>query len=451
LFEIEILNPLECRIKPTLASIIRPVVSYTAVAYIQGQYKKIRKEYRKSSMSKDDNYYYFYTGLLPKILAFCNQKNIQVSLKGKEEKLNFTGYSLKTISFREEQTRLIDAALTNQRGVLKAITGLGKTLLGLAIVSAFPEHKTLWLCHTKDLMYQSGKVAEKELGIKVGYIGDSQCDLSSSLTIATRQSFSKIAEEQGYLYDIIIIDECHHISKLDSEYATIMKNVIAPVRIGLTATLPSSEESLLAIESFLGPIIDEVSIEEGQSREIVAKIKIKFLKVPISHKIKEIKKYQDVYEYGVVKRFEAHKLIADEVVNQTSKNKSVLILVSRIEHGELLATEIKNAGVNVFFANGETETIVRTKAKDALNNKNILCVIATTIFREGINLPELDVIINAAGGKSEIGTLQAIGRGLRLTETKKELLLVDIIDLSNRYLVEHLAERLFIYSENNWL
>jgi superfamily II DNA or RNA helicase len=449
---IEILNPIECRIKAGLAAIIRPCLSYTAVTYIQGPYKKIRKEYQKSTLTKDDEgSFYFYTGCLQRVLNYCKEKNVPIEVKGGEEKLTAGKFSLKTLTLREEQIGLVEHALIYQRGVVKAPTGIGKTAVGLAIISAFPKAVVLWLCHTKDLMYQAGGVAEKELGVKVGYIGDGHQDLHNRITMATRQSFILYSEEYGHLYDIVIVDETHHLSSITGQYADILTNVLAPVRIGLTATLPTSEESLLAIESFLGPLIDEVTVAEGQELGIMADIKIKFLKVPLSHKIKELRKYQDVYEWGVVKREAQHKLIAETVLKEVTTGNSVLVIVNRIDHGYNLLSAISALDVTCCFAQGATDSDLRKKIKDALNQKDIHCVIATTIWKEGVDLPELNVIINAAGGKSEIGTLQAIGRGLRLTKTKKQLILYDIFDPSNNFFISHFGERVCLYSDMNWV
>ena len=450
--KIEILNPIECRVGAALATIIRPCLSYTAVTYVQGPYRKIRKEYQKSTMTRDDEgNFYFYTGCLRRVLNYCHEKNVPVSVSGVEEKLGAGKFSLRTLTLREEQIRLVEAALKAGRGVIKAPTGIGKTAIGLAIISAYKDAKVLWLCHTKDLMYQAGGVCEKELGEKVGYLGDGNSDLSHRITMATRQSFIKVAADYGHLYDIVIVDETHHISSLTGQYADILTNVFSPVRIGLTATLPTDQEATLAIESFIGPLIDEVTVAEGQELGIMADIKIKFLKLPISYKIKDLRRYQDVYEWGVVKREAQHRLVAETVRNHIGRGDSVLIIVNRIEHGNLLLETIKGVGISCYFARGDTDSELRKEIKEALNNKDIHCVIATTIWKEGVDLPELNVIINAAGGKSEIGTLQAIGRGLRLTKTKRQLILYDIFDPSNNFLISHFGERLCLYSDMNWI
>lgn len=450
--EIEILDVLDCKVSKALADIIRPCLSYPAVFYQQGPHRNIRKEYPKSVMIRGGTGYYFQTGLLDRVLSYCKERRIPIEIKGKIEQVKTTAKPhLKGISFREEQIRAVKNGIGKQRGVLIAPTGTGKTLLGLAIVSAFPNKSVLWLCHTKDLMYQAAEFARIHLSNPcIGYIGDGVCD-PNTLTFATRQSFVKQAEELGCDYDIIIIDEVHHLRQNESQYHTIFRNVPAPIRIGLTATMPTDKRAILAIEGSLGPIIECITIEEGQERGIMADVKIKFLKVPMNYQLQEMRRYADVYDRGVVNNFDMHRIVVNAAKKHVEKGDSVLILVVQIQHGENLLTECERQGVEARFAQGATEGAVRTQIRNALNSKNIHCVIATTIFSEGVNIPELNVLINAAGGKSEIRTIQAIGRGLRLTETKKELIFYDVFNPGNNHLVRHFGERICIYSEMGWI
>jgi superfamily II DNA or RNA helicase len=62
----------------------------------------------------------------------------------------------------------------------------------------------------------------------------------------------------------------------------------------------------------------------------------------------------------------------------------------------------------------------------------------------------IDYVFNAGGGKAEIAVLQIPGRGLRLAPGKTEIIIVDFID-SAKYLSEHFAERMNIYSGKGWL
>jgi DNA repair protein RadD len=95
---------------------------------------------------------------------------------------------------------------------------------------------------------------------------------------------------------------------------------------------------------------------------------------------------------------------------------------------------------------GATDNNLREEIKTTLKNKDILCVIVTSVWREGINIPSLDCVINAVGGKSDIMVLQNVGRGLRTDEGKEEILIVDFLD-PYQFLAQHSIERLRIYND----
>ena len=54
--------------------------------------------------------------------------------------------------------------------------------------------------------------------------------------------------------------------------------------------------------------------------------------------------------------------------------------------------------------------------------------IASQVFQDGVNVPELASVVVATGYKSTIATLQRLGRGARKTDTKSEFELWDIAD-----------------------
>jgi len=81
---------------------------------------------------------------------------------------------------------------------------------------------------------------------------------------------------------------------------------------------------------------------------------------------------------------------------------------------------------------------------DALRDGSQKVVIATTLADEGLDIPGLDVLILAGGGKSETRALQRIGRALRKTEEKTGAIVVDFLDEA-RFLEDHSQRRLEIY------
>ncbi len=450
------LDPVESLMSQDLFKLVNPIISYQAVFYQQTMHRKIRRQYEKTTkIGSTKEGVLFYTGLIPRILNFCKEKMLEIQISGEVIAVSrITNPSFpEGIILRDFQNKLINEACSKTRGILKAPTGTGKTILGLSLIASIANlDQVLWLCHTKDLVSQTVEEAAKFFGRhNVGIIGEGKLETDHFLTVATRQSFINCSNDLGTSYDMVILDEAHHLSSFEGEYAKILKRVYAPIRIGLTATLPTSEEALLTMEALIGPLIGEYTINEGKDAGIMAAPRIKIIKIPLSHHVKEIRNYSDVYEQGVVRRLDRNKAIIDLVKKHQALGETVLIIVNKIVHGDLLLNLCQHNNIKAEFVHGTTDSDDREIAKKALDIKDLECVIATAVWKEGVSIPSLNVIINAAGGKSEIATLQAIGRGTRVVPGKTEVVIIDFFDESSHFLVSHFGARISLYMDMGWL
>ena len=110
---------------------------------------------------------------------------------------------------------------------------------------------------------------------------------------------------------------------------------------------------------------------------------------------------------------------------------NTLILINNIDHGQhlfdLLSTALPHK--QVYFIRGEVDVEERDRVKKVReDNNNVICIAISAIFSTGVNIKNLHMIIFAAGGKSFIRTVQSIGRGLRLSDNKEKLVIIDIAD-----------------------
>jgi len=455
--QIEILDAIECQLLKVDAIKLKPCLSYDAVYYKQGLYKKTRHQYEKQVFTfKGKKYYRFHTGLLPRVTRWCADHNIPLQIVGEEIKIPRQNKPfLKGIEFREDQLRLINAACKNQRGIIVSATGSGKTLMQLGFISCYPKNNFLILAHTTAIVQQTYNELKK-FGFKsiemIG--GDIKAHKpNKQITVSTMQSFIKI-DPQNYIdyYDGVLLDECHHLQSEKSTYSTIFKNLLAPIRLGFTATTRTTDEAILVNEGLLGPVIETTTIQEAAELGILAKPKLKLIKAKYNPSITDLRKYADVYTYGIVKNEQRTKQIAEIVQDFYGQNKTGLIFVTQIEHGKLIIAEIKNLfQYKAPFIQGEMPYEIREEIKTKLIKNKIKICVATTSWREGVDIPNLDYVILSGGGKSEIQTLQGIGRGLRKTKDKDSVIIVDFLDLSHNYLIRQTGERLAVYSDNNWL
>ena len=346
-------------------------------------------------------------------------------------------------------------AMKDKTGIILSPTGSGKTLLQLGLMSAYPKKKILLLSHTIGITTQTIEELEKFGFTDVQQIGGgSQYEGKfGRIVVSTIQSFHKInPDDCADYFDIVMVDEAHRVSSLDSTYGEVLQVLMAPIRFGFTATLPTGQVEQMSLEALLGPVIGELTIGEAAELEILAVPKVKLLKSEFSNRIKDTKGYANVYQVGIVENDQRNSLIARTILKHAEAGDISLIFVNRIEHGERL--QMMFDGLlwdKVPFIRGDMKPTERDNIKHSLMERRRKIAIATTAWREGINIPSLDVVFNAGGGKDELGVLQLIGRGLRRTSGKDVVTIYDIFDESHTYLISHFGRRITLYMENEWL
>lgn len=403
----------------------------------------------------------FLAGLMPRVLKYAEKNKLRISVIDDSELCPPTARpKLNGITFRADQKKALRAVRRRQRGKIVFPTGSGKTIIAAGIISMFPRCRTLFLCHTKDLLFQSMHAFER-FGFQVivyggGYKLDNLDKIfrqSKCLMLATVQSFSKIPPEKYIaFFDMIIVDEVHHVNSKDSQYGKILEHNLAPRRYGLTATVPTDRKQILVNEGFFGPTIARLTVEEGIEIGVIAKPRINIIPVPYDVRMNKRCRgqFQKYYEYGVVKNRVRNKLIADQVIETTKAGETVLTIIERKEHGKLLQKMLKLKGVRVPFIYGDTDKVTRSRTLERLQSRKIKAVICSRVWKEGINIPSLNHIINAVGLKEEKAVLQAAGRGLRTTEEKTTVKITDFLD-PYKYLAEHSVSRMTVYIKKGWL
>jgi len=346
----------------------------------------------------------------------------------------------------------IRSILFHTRGIIHHPTGSGKTEIMLSLLKMYEKPEALIVVNTKSLLKQTlARAREYFPTTMLGYIGDGRCD-PGQITIATIQSLYRLPPSKWHeSLNAVIIDEAHHVSSFKGTYAKVLSAIPAPIRLGFTATLPYLEEAKMALEGFIGPVIS--SKKPQDLLDVLVKPTVKLVRVPFDRNIYELRRYKEVYNKGVELNRKRNKRIIDNVADCAAEGRTTLTLVKTIIHGEILhqlASKL-HPDLKVVFLWSTVPGEVREKVRLALENKKLNAVIATAVWKEGIDVPSLGAIINAAGGQSEIQTLQGIGRGLRKPPGKEDVLLIDFFDPSHHYLIKHFGERMCLYFDEEWV
>jgi len=462
---IQVLNPVECVVLQKQGYRLTPVLSFNTEFWVQGRFRKERKTRRKPLINRLSNK--FPAGLLGRVKDYCDGFGIplQITYSKNEQKLLVQLSPALPFALRPYQKDAVSQALFFKRGVIVAPTGSGKTFIMAAIATYFPKYNITFIVHTKTLLLQTIKELRKFFpGEDIGQIGEGRREYHTRISVAMIQTVhsdlkSQIPEKYRNAFvwsqnlGLVFVDECHHVNKLDGSYTNFLSKTMAPGRFGVTATLPTSEEGQLALEGYIGQVIYEVKMEDLIEEGTLAVPKLRIKKAPEYPELRELRGYQQVYGTGVVANRSRNRLILHEAEKLVKDERSVLIIITRREHGEQLIrlADRMFPDLGVIYIHGDTDGETRELVRGALNDKKFDVVIATVIWKEGVDIPTLGAIINAAGGKSEIATIQTLGRGLRTAPGKDEIIFLDFFDNSHYYLIDHFGERLSLYFDLGWL
>jgi len=436
-----------------------PELNALLSAYVPGYY--FMKSYKIGHFDGKVHFYNpiyktFPTGLMNDVLKYFEEKGIEYSIVDQrkksdlvnQESIDIDKLELEGIQLRDYQKESLNAILKKGRGVIKAATNSGKTEIGIALCKILSPLNCLWLTHTKELLFQTADRFKERTGESVALTYGGEVDFSKRIIIALIQTLSKrlnVSYVKDFLkkkIDILIIDEVHHSDSMS--FHNIAMKTDAFYRIGLSAT-PFAKGKLpsMKIRSITGDevleIANEFMIDKGYSAPPI----IIFETINCPQDIGNLN-YQDAYEKGIVFNEERNNRILEKFAE--NRKKRALILVQRLDHGDILSEKIK-----IPFVHGEVDQDKRREIYKKFKKGALRHLIASTIYDEGVDYAGIEVLILAGGGKSEVRSIQRIGRGMRKMQGKNNVIVYDFIDNTNMYLLKHSLERLRTYSKEGFM
>jgi len=378
----------------------------------------------------------FPVGLLPRVKKFLNSKGYRVRIKDERQvrgvRLNSTWNG--TYSLRKYQQRAVKKAIKEKMGVLALPVGSGKTVVGLRIIHEL-DLSALIVVHTKELLYQWADKVREVLGIEPGIVGDNRWE-EGNVTVAMIQTLlSRGADKLQNDYAVLMFDECHRTSAAEKFYQLGL-SLPQVYRFGLSATpwrRVRGEE--IKIEAVVGPIIYEVKAEDLIREKFLAKPRFEVITYE-SNMPSFSERYKELYEDLVMNNDERNLAVVEKAVELARKGHRVLIDVKRIEHGKILKKMLEERGVKAEFLSSKSQN--RWEILEAFKEGEIP-VLISTLLKEGVDIPEISAIILAGGGKSDVMTIQTIGRALRPKKGMKAVI-VDVQD-DDPLLFTHFLER----------
>lgn len=432
----------------------------------------VRKKGNLKGWDGNKHYYMsrkFPTGLLPFVLKFAKARDIKVTITDVRENLpvfreefrnEFGNQTLR--DYQEEAVKVFNSYLDLPdgsklfwpRGIINAATNSGKNLISLGLMDNIENVKCLFLIHSQDIFSQA--VEAFEPFFEVGQINSKKCEIKE-VTVAMIKTLLNRAESslemQNKLknyFNLVIIDEGHHAGA--AEYQKLMKLTNAGARVIVSGTALENEDQItnMNIIAISGPVLKVVTNKELIDKGVSAVPTIHLHKVTYPAKSRMYLSYEDVKTHNLHKSEERTKVLIDALREDILAGKQILITFLELSHGYFMYERLKYLlppEIKLDIVHGK-DTFRATKIKK-FKNYEINVMLTSIILKEGMNIPNIEVLAQAQGGKSKITVKQFTGRGLRMQEGKQAIKILDFYDDCN-YLDEHSRKRIQIYKNEGF-
>jgi superfamily II DNA or RNA helicase len=411
-----------------------------------------------------------YLSQLPKILEILENNNVSVAeiedlrnvinIKFPEITEDFWGdqtwpeghrFAGEPIRLRGDQVEVVNKFLQNPQCLQEIATGFGKTITTATLSKLVePYGRSITIVPNKSLVEQT----EEDFincGLDVGvYYGDRK-ELGRTHTICTWQSLNildkKSKNHEAELITLaefldgvttVMVDEVHMAK------ASVLKNLLtqnlcnAPIRWGLTGTVPKDDFEAQPIFASIGPVIHRVAAHELQEAGVLSNCHVNVTQL-IDHP--EFKSYTDELKYLVTNK--DRMTFVSKLIEGIANSGNTLVLVNRIDTGRMLIENIKDS----VFISGEVKTKDRKSEYDEVKTASNKIIVATYgVAAVGINIPRIFNLVLLEPGKSFVRVIQSIGRGIRKADDKDFVQIWDITSTC-KYAKRHLTHRKKFYKE----
>lgn len=346
-------------------------------------------------------------------------------------------------SLRQYQEEALRSWLRGRRGVVVMPTGAGKTYVAIEAIARVGQ-PALVVVPTIELLRQWERRLSEHFPGRVGvWYGEEKRELC--ITVTTYDSAYVAVEHLGNRYPLLVFDEVHHLPS--ESYRQIAELSPAPYRLGLTATPERADDLHMLLPELVGPVVYRMAVSEAAGRYL-AEFDVEVVKVGLSEeemaRYKELERVYRGYirarglrfrspsDFGRLvmlagrsaearRALEAWHEMRRMLFESRSKVDAVADILRRHPDGKILifteytalAREVSRRylipEVTYDMPDQERELVM-----EMFRRGEVKALVTGKVLDEGIDVPDVDVVVILGGTSSSRQYVQRIGRALRL-------------------------------------
>lgn len=404
-----------------------------------------------------------FTGLLDRVKRALAKEQCVVTVEDQRVKPQGTVPSLPAgQNYRPGQQDLIHAVLNSCNGICQAPPAFGKSFCISQICKVLSKEKILVVTTRKtvvNMLFSRLKEALPDRNVRLcdgTRAFDERCDI----VVCTSRALHKIPTEWPA---VLLFDEVHGAA------GALVGRTLAAYQntrfYGFSATPTGrGDNGDKIVEALFGPVLYRMDYAQAVENKNVTKTQVRM--VPIHGASLDFRDNTAMNRYGYWRNTQRNKKIASVVeALELEGFGKILILVNTAEHAFNLRLflpkfQVVHAGLSVEKFNefkkqglltaADAPTVDVDKLAEEFKTAKDLGIISTSKWREGVDFPDLSVVIRADGLTGSIPSIQIGGRSARIFEGKKEALVVDFEDHFGPDLLGRSMKRITNYKNEGW-
>lgn len=329
------------------------------------------------------------------------------------------------ITFRPRQRECLETIARAPCGVIKAVTGFGKTTLIGAAALLFPDAKIHVVTKSVDVAERIVRSLRRFLP-KIGMVGDGMKHWER-VTVITAGSLEHSEGDADFLF----ADEVHQLATVNFS-TTIAARYLFSRNFGMSATPYARMDGAHAVlEPLFGPMVFDLPYQQAVELGLVVPIRVRWLPVRLKRNpVESVKNPVMRKKHGIWTNAERNGMIAAAVADYPA-DYQILILVETIEHAVHLGAQLPD--FTLVYSTMYPQDCAAYKRKgllpldyrplsdvqkhnlrDQFEAGTLKRVIATDVWSTGVDFEQLNVLVRADARASDIVDVQGPGRVSRM-------------------------------------
>ncbi len=335
------------------------------------------------------------------------------------------------------------------RNLLVAATGTGKTVIAALDYRGWQKahlqdhNRLLFIAHREEILKQSiatfrGVLKDPNFGEL--WVGNNRAtDLDYLFISVQTMNFQELWKRlPADYYDYIVIDETHHAAA--DSYVDAIEAFKPKVLLGLTAT-PERMDGKSILPFFDYRIAAEIRLPEAINRKLLCPFQ--YFGVSDTVDLDDLRWTRGGYDKTELNNiYTMSGIIAqqrtDHVLRSLSRYaadmdevKALGFCVS-VNHAHFMADWFNKHDFPAMALDSHTSDELRNEARKKLISGEVKVIFVVDLYNEGVDIPEVNTVMFLRPTESLTIFLQQLGRGLRLSEGKDCLTVLDFIGAANR-------------------